>query len=163
MSFANHSLSYNGTNLSTYGLYVTRVDGIWGMPAPRYSKEPIACGDGVVTDGNTYNERVITVDYMVKAPTSTGSATIWAQNKSMASSIATVLRAGQDDGEKNLIFDCDTGRTWKARVDTEISPVMFQADHEGTLTFVCPNPWAVGAEVTQTSTGAQPVWTPVHY
>jgi hypothetical protein len=154
-------MKFDDIDMSTYGLYVTNVDGIWGLPAPRYSKEPIACGDGIVTDGNTYNERVIYVDYMVKAPTSTGGNTIWYQNKLMASNIAKALRAGQEEGEKELIFDCDTGRTWKVRLDTTISPTMFQADHEGRLTFVSPSPWAVGEEKSE-SAGKVPIppWTP---
>lgn len=138
----SNSFTYNGSTMSSYGLYVDRIEGALGLPMPRVDVEQIAGGDGYITQGESFEGRRITAMVHVEA-----SSCGWAGLKSRLASIAGVLADGQA-GEKALVFDAISDRTYRARCVSGFTPQYSVGGASGSIEFICPNPWTEGSSST---------------
>ena len=150
------SLSFNGTDLGQYGLHVAGLK-MPTLPEPRAEFEQLGGVDGDAGQGATWNGRRFEVAYTVVE----GGG--WDANLVTHRAIAAVLAAGQG-GEKALVFDNISGRSWLARSVSPFEPGMFAGGSRGTLEFYAPYPWAKATSQSNASnafTGPGSwVWTP---
>lgn len=147
---------YNGVHSSSYGLYALAVRRAILPPITSRLLETPGRSGGYY-QGRQLGVREIRVDVMI-------TANDYADLRSKVRALAAWLQPGADP--KPLVFDDEPDKTWMAVLsgDTDLEEIV--AVGRGTLTFVCPDPVALGPEVTLPITsgtgvnvgGTAPTW-----
>ncbi|HEY8342855.1 MAG TPA: distal tail protein Dit, partial [Calditerricola sp.] len=130
---------YNGIHSSNKGIY--RVTDIRRSILPPITSRLLTVPSraGAYYQGHEYGVRQIEVDIVLKESTP-------AILRERVRALAAWLKPGGQP--KDLVFDDEPSLTWKAVLsgDTDLEEIV--AVGKGTLTFLCPDPVALGQEVT---------------
>lgn len=166
LSFVYNSIDFGG---SSYGVYLTGCDMPF-MPLVRLDLQPLGGADGAEVQGATFEHLQIVLHCKLVASS-------MSDRLAKMRAIAGKLVATQQ-GVKTLTLDHVSGRQWYARLAgrTGFVPAPTGYSVAFSLSFVCPDPWAIAAAYTTngpesisgdlewafTPTGegpADPVWT----
>ena len=134
-----NSLTFNGYDLSDYGLYVNRSNKAI-LPSKKSSSIDIPYRHGVISPASVYSARTLSFDCIIRATSHT-------QAKSYINSIAGILNETEDC----TIVDqgTDTTKFFNGRLSnsfdvSETGPSVFKTQ----LNFICSDPFAYSTSST---------------
>lgn len=140
-----YSMTYNSVSLGQYGLVVRSAS--WQLlPAPKMTSKTLAQADGQASFSASFGPREFDVDYAISIALQTLSPA-----KTIDELCALVATALQQTiaGEKTLVFDKWSGKSWNVRLTSAFSPAIKSARFaEGALTFIADNPWSIATSAT---------------
>ena len=137
-SFTFNSIDYGG---ASYNLYA-KIKSLPRMPKPRVNIDSLANGDGVVTQGSTFDETRIQVGCACTGANAAAVETLVANT--VAALSATQL------GLSELIFDAFPARAYQARLISSVEGSIAMNGEMFDLEFIVPSGWYTASSSTET-------------